>query len=67
MDTARLVGERIDQYQILSHIDRGGMADVYLAKDVDLERNVAFKVMLDMLALDRRRRSDRWQTIALVT
>lgn len=52
MDTARLVGERIDQYEILNHIARGGMADVYLAKDVDLERNVAFKVMLDMLALD---------------
>ncbi|MCP4415031.1 MAG: serine/threonine protein kinase, partial [Chloroflexi bacterium] len=54
MDTAKLVGEQIDQYRILSHIDRGGMADVYLAEDVDLERKVAFKVMLDMLALDKQ-------------
>jgi serine/threonine protein kinase len=54
MDTARLVGEIIDQYRILSHIDRGGMADVYLAQDVNLQRNVAFKVMLDVLALDKQ-------------
>ena len=54
MDTARLVGEQIDQYHIKSHIARGGMADVYLAQDVDLERNVAFKVMLDLLATDEQ-------------
>lgn len=52
MDTARLVGEQIDQYKILSHIERGGMADVYLAEDVTLKRKVAFKVMLDVLATD---------------
>ena len=45
-----LIGQRIDQYRILSHIARGGMADVYLAEDVDLQRKVAFKVMLDTLA-----------------
>ncbi|NKQ37363.1 MAG: protein kinase [Chloroflexi bacterium] len=44
------LGQQVDQYQILQHIARGGMADVYLAQDVDLERKVALKVMLDTLA-----------------
>jgi len=46
----KLLGQQINQYRIVRHIARGGMADVYLAKDVDLEREVAFKVMLDALA-----------------
>lgn len=46
----KLLGQQIDQYRIVRHIARGGMADVYLAEDVDLEREVAFKVMLDALA-----------------
>ncbi|MAT99785.1 MAG: hypothetical protein CL608_21810 [Anaerolineaceae bacterium] len=52
MDTERLLGHKIDQYKIEQHVARGGMADVYLAKDEDLERHVAFKVMLDTLATD---------------
>ena len=46
----KLLDQQIDQYRIVRHIARGGMADVYLAEDVDLEREVAFKVMLDALA-----------------
>ncbi len=45
-----LLGQQVDQYHILQHIARGGMADVYLAEDVDLQRKVALKVMLDTLA-----------------
>ncbi len=52
METGRLVGQTIDQFTIVRHIARGGMADVYLARDKALERDVAFKVMLDVLALD---------------
>jgi serine/threonine-protein kinase len=52
LDTARLIGQKIDQYRIERHIDRGGMADVYLAKDEVLGRKVAFNVLLDVLALD---------------
>jgi len=52
MDTERFVGQQIDQYRIVRHIARGGMADVYLAEDVDLKRKVALKIMLDTLAVD---------------
>ncbi|MCB8966825.1 MAG: protein kinase [Ardenticatenaceae bacterium] len=51
-DTQNLVGQQIDHYHILRHIARGGMADVYLAEDVDLQRQVALKVMLDVLTQD---------------
>jgi serine/threonine-protein kinase len=49
-DTDKLIGQQINQYRILSHIARGGMARVYLAEDVDLQRKVALKVMLGVLA-----------------
>jgi serine/threonine-protein kinase len=45
-----LLGQQIDQFQIIRHIARGGMADVYLAEDVDLQRKVALKIMLGELA-----------------
>jgi serine/threonine protein kinase len=54
LETARLLGQKIDQYRIERPIDRGGMADVYLALDEDLGRHVAFKVMLDVLVLDEQ-------------
>ena len=50
MDT--LIGQRIEQYEIREHIARGGMADVYLAYDVNLQRRVALKIMLPLLAAD---------------
>ncbi len=52
MDTKYLIGQQIDNYRIIKHIDRGGMADVYLAEDVNLKRQVALKIMLDILAVD---------------
>jgi serine/threonine protein kinase len=51
-DPQRFVGQQLDQFQIQSHIARGGMADVYLGHDVDLERKVALKIMLPVLAMD---------------
>ncbi len=49
----RLIGTTIDgRYQIESRIARGGMAKVYLATDLRLERKVAVKVMHDHLVDD---------------
>ncbi len=36
---------RVDQYLVLRRIGRGGMGEVYLAKDTQLGRNVALKVI----------------------
>ena len=49
----RLVGTVLDdRYHIESRIARGGMAKVYLAQDIRLERLVAIKIMHDHLADD---------------
>ena len=49
----RLVGATIDgRYRIQSRIARGGMAGVYLATDLRLERNVAIKIMHGHLVYD---------------
>lgn len=48
-----LIGVTIDgRYRIESRIARGGMAKVYLATDIRLERKVAVKVMHDHLVDD---------------
>lgn len=48
-----MVGRLIDgRYQVRSRIARGGMATVYLATDLRLERRVAIKIMHDHLAED---------------
>jgi serine/threonine-protein kinase len=51
--TDPMIGRLIDgRYQVRSRIARGGMATVYLATDLRLERRVAIKVMHDHLADD---------------
>ena len=42
-----------DRYELVNHIARGGMAQVYLAKDVLLDRPVALKVLFPELSVDR--------------
>ncbi|MBK8986000.1 MAG: protein kinase [Chloroflexi bacterium] len=51
-DPKQLIGQKIGQYEVTSHIARGGMADVYQAFDVQLQRKVALKVMLAQLSAD---------------
>ncbi|WP_033023249.1 Stk1 family PASTA domain-containing Ser/Thr kinase [Geobacillus icigianus] len=50
-----LIGKRLnDRYKIISLIGGGGMANVYLARDIILERDVAVKVLrLDFANDDR--------------
>jgi serine/threonine-protein kinase len=45
-----LVGRRLGDYQLLRRLGRGGMAEVYLAQQISLERQVAFKVLRHSLA-----------------
>lgn len=40
-----LTGKRLGHYQIISHLASGGMGEVYLAKDLKLNRSVALKTL----------------------
>src|SRR5256885_14311030 len=42
-----------ERYELLRHIARGGMAEVYLAHDQLLDRPVALKVLFPELSIDR--------------
>jgi serine/threonine-protein kinase len=42
-----------DRYEMVKHIARGGMAQVYLARDLLLDRLVALKVLFPELSIDR--------------
>jgi serine/threonine protein kinase len=58
-------GFRIGTYQILSPLGAGGMGQVYRARDVKLERQVALKVLPEKFASDAERIS-RFQREARV-
>ncbi len=51
----RLVGRHIGSYQVVSFLDAGAMGEVYRAKDTKLEREVAIKVLPDLLERDPER------------
>lgn len=48
-----LVGSKLAGYRVLRRLGRGGMADVYSARDLELDRDVAIKVLRRDLARDR--------------
>ena len=50
-----MIGKSLIHYEITSEIGRGGMGEVYQAKDTRLERDVAIKVLPEEFALDTDR------------
>ena len=45
-------GDRLGRYEILGPIGAGGMGEVYRARDTDLDREVAVKVLPESFAAD---------------
>ena len=50
-------GTRLGPYEIHSAIGAGGMGEVYRARDIKLNRDVAMKVMPGLFAGERSRRA----------
>ncbi len=48
-------GTRLGHYEIRSQLGAGGMGEVYLAQDMQLERTVALKILPGEVANDRQR------------
>lgn len=48
-------GTQLGRYEIRSTFGAGGMGEVYLAQDMELERQVAVKVLLAEVANDEDR------------
>lgn len=46
-------GERFGRYEIPDTLGAGGMGEVYRARDNDLDRDIAIKVLLEAVAGDR--------------
>src|SRR5262245_24071274 len=56
-ETPSRVGQSIGHYQIISFAGKGGMGEVYHARDTRLDRNVALKILpAEVLADDERLR-----------
>ena len=59
-----VAGLRLDHYELVRELGRGGMALVWLAQDLELGRAVALKILRPGLALEQRH-ADRFRREAL--
>src|SRR5215472_315131 len=54
-ESAALVGQQLGHYQIVRELERGGMGVVYLARDTNLDRPVALKLLPTYLTGEQER------------
>ncbi|MDQ3756207.1 MAG: serine/threonine protein kinase, partial [Acidobacteriota bacterium] len=54
-DGKAMVGQTISHYKILSSLGAGGMGEVYLAEDTQLERSIALKLLPSDVASNQER------------
>ena len=47
-----MVGKTLNHYEILEPLGKGGMGEVYRARDTTLKRDVAIKVLPEELSAD---------------
>jgi serine/threonine-protein kinase len=50
-----MIGSRLANYEITSHLGSGGMGEVYRARDAHLNRDVAVKILPERFSLDGER------------
>jgi len=63
---SQLIGQTLGHYRILEHIAAGGMGVVYRARDEQLERDVAIKVLpADTVANESDRKQFRKEALTL--
>lgn len=48
-------GRKLGRYEVRSQLGAGGMGEVYLALDTELDRTVAIKILPEALATDQQR------------
>lgn len=54
-DAPAIIGKRIGHYQIISLLGKGGMGEVYQARDLKLDRTVALKILPVEVSADGER------------